>query len=82
MTHKTELTSEILYTDPQLIILFDALDELHTAVGEDRWQDLTTLNRRELITLLVELIYVAQETVSELDAQQEPPVKLRVLEKP
>ena len=28
MTHKTELTSEILYTDPQLIILFDALDEL------------------------------------------------------
>ncbi len=59
-----------LYTDARLDWLLEAVDELHTAVSEGELADLTSLNEFELQNWLRELIWVAQEALSEIERQR------------
>ncbi len=61
---------QIIYNDVRLAGLFQSLDELHTAVSEDRLRTVTPLTDTELIGWLQELIYVAEETLVEIQEQK------------
>lgn len=60
-----------LYIGDDLPEALDLLDQLHTAASEGRLPRATTLSCDEVISLLQELIFVAQETIDELATQQE-----------
>ena len=63
MNMKTELTNvQALYIDNRLADMYDVLDQLHSAASEGQWQLMTTMSKRELLSLLNDLIYTAQET--------------------
>lgn len=67
MNMKTELTNvQALYIDNRLADMYDVLDQLHSAASEGQWQLMTTMSKRELLSLLNDLIYTAQETIGEL----------------
>jgi hypothetical protein len=73
----------VLYNENHLADLFDALDELHSAVTEGQLPKVTSLNKRELLAWLRDIIYTAQETIEEIDQQRElwrEPM-LRIVEK-
>jgi hypothetical protein len=59
-------------------MVFEAMDDLHSAASEGQITDLTALDNRELVGWLQELIYTAQETITEIEeraaraARQEP----------
>lgn len=59
------------------------LDDLHTAISEGEMTGFTTLQRREVIKLLNEVIYTAQESITELESYEQPQTKpiLRLVEK-
>jgi hypothetical protein len=62
--------------------MLETLDELHTAASEGSTGDFTDLNTRELIGVLREMMFLAQETIEELQKTrtQKTPV-LRLVEK-
>lgn len=62
--------------------MLETLDELHTAASEGSTGDFTDLDKRELIGVLREMMFLAQETIEELQkaAPQKKPV-LRLVEK-
>lgn len=84
MNVNTELTNmQALYIDNHLADLFDMLDQLHSAASEGRWQMMTAMSKRELLSFLRDLVYTAQETIGELgEADARPNVVLRLMEKP
>ena len=57
------------YSEKQLFDLLDALDQLHSAVSEGQTAQTTLLNKRELLAYLRDVIYTAQETITELDKE-------------
>ena len=59
-----------LYIGDGLPDALDLLDQLHTAASEGHLPRATTLSQDEVIGLLQDLIFVAQETLDELGAQQ------------
>jgi hypothetical protein len=59
-----------LYFGDGLPDALDLLDQLHTAASEGHLPRATTLSQDEVIGLLQDLIFVAQETLDELGAQQ------------
>ncbi len=77
-----------LYTENNLAELFEVLDELHSAASDGQLNTVTTMNKRELVALLKDVIYTAQETLQELnkrDTRREEVRResvLRVVEKP
>ncbi len=77
-----------LYTENNLAELFEVLDELHSAASDGQLNTVTTMNKRELVALLKDVIYTAQETLQELnkhDSRREEVRResvLRVVEKP
>ena len=66
----TETNLTILYNEKYLADLFDAVDELHNAASDNRLQDATTLNDRELVAWLKELAYTTQETIEEVERRR------------
>jgi len=74
-------------TEIQLAEMFDVLDELHTAASENQLSTLTSLNRRELVAWLRDLVYTAEETIAEIEQDNAQPRKswhepiLRLVEK-
>lgn len=74
-------TLQLLYSDARLFDLIDMLDQLHSAAGEGYLNKLTTLETPELLEVLRELVYTAQETISELEASEQSDAKpaLRIL---
>lgn len=68
----------------RLRLAYDLLDELHSAICEDRWRRLADFeNAAQLISWLKEVSYIAQESINELEenrARRRP--ELRILEKP
>ncbi len=58
---------ELLYEGDRLEDLLDLLDELHSAASENRLQNLTTLSKPELLGMLQDVIYTAQETIREME---------------
>ncbi|MCU0512373.1 MAG: hypothetical protein MUE40_07360 [Anaerolineae bacterium] len=59
--------------------VLDLLDELHTAASEGTVTSLTGMNQHELLSLLREVVYLAQETMEEIQqnrAQKMPVLRL------
>ncbi len=73
---------DFLLTDAGLAAVYEVFDGLHDAASEDQLQELTTLDKRELLGWLRELVFTAQETISEIEnrsaraARQEPVLRL------
>jgi hypothetical protein len=77
------LNLAVLYNDQHMAELYDALDELHSAVCDNRLERITALNKRELVALLRDVIYTAQETIDELNQMDGwPEPVLRLVERP
>jgi hypothetical protein len=69
-THQTN--HDIRLSDARMAAVFEVFDDLHTAASEGQLEALTSLNSRELVGWLRELMFTAQETISEIEE-----VKLR-----
>lgn len=67
MGTQTQLNLQLLYNDARLVSLFEALDELHTAASDGTLHTVTTVGRVELVGWLRELMYTAQETITEIE---------------
>lgn len=67
-----------------LHLTYEFLDELHSAICEDRWRRLANFeSAAQLISWLQEVSYIAQESISELEANRACAApELRILEKP
>lgn len=53
--------------DDRLGDLYEALDALHTAASTGQLETQTSLNERDLIGLLRDMMYTAQETIQEIE---------------
>jgi hypothetical protein len=62
-----QLNLQLLYNETRLDRLGAALDELHTAASEGVLPAVTPLNSAELVGWLRELIYMAEETIVEIE---------------
>ncbi len=84
MTQKPQLTQmNVLYNDNRLADMMETLDQLHTAASEGHLELTTTMNRRELVALLRDVIYTAQETIGEIEKDTiRPEVVLQLVKKP
>jgi hypothetical protein len=86
MMQQPETNFTVLFNENRLADLCDVLDELHTAASEGTLQTINARDKRELLALLNDVVYTAQETIREINQQsrreekREP--KLRILEKP
>jgi hypothetical protein len=60
---------QIVHNDTRLAGMFQSLDELHTAASEGHLQMVTPLTNAELVGWLQELIFTAQETITEINLQ-------------
>lgn len=49
--------------------VLDMLDQLHSSVSEGALDQHAAVNRAELVSLLRDIIYTAQETIAELEEQ-------------
>ena len=65
---------KVLYTDVFLADLFKALDELHTAASENQVGALSPLSDGELVGWLQDLVYTAQETITEIELHKPKPM--------
>jgi hypothetical protein len=78
-------TLQLLYTDVRLLDLLEVLDQLHSAASEGYLESLTRLGEPELLDVLREVMYTAQETIAEIEQnnsmQQADEPALRVLPK-
>ncbi|MDX2161867.1 MAG: hypothetical protein SF162_11125 [bacterium] len=54
--------------------VLETLDELHDAASDGKIARLTSLSKRELLEMLHELIYTAEQTVAELEDQVGEPM--------
>ncbi len=59
---------QLLYNESRLSTLLDALDELHSAASDGNIRAVTSLTNAELIGMLRDIIYTAQETMEEIEA--------------
>lgn len=68
----------------QLDDVLDVLDQLHTAASEGQLAHLTSADKRDLTAYLRDLIYVAEQTIQEVNTPQQGQGQpmLRVLAKP
>lgn len=87
LSHKQQskvLTLPVISNTRRFDVVYDLLDQMHTAASEGNLPTFAGAPETEVVNWLRELIYVAQETVSEIEQQRptrcEP--KLRVLAKP
>ena len=80
---QTEITNmNILYNDEHLNDLLETLDNLHSAASEGQLELMTAMSKHELIAMLREFVYTAQETIREIDDKREIRPVLRIVEKP
>jgi len=56
-------------SDARLAAMFEVFDDLHTAVSEGQLEAITSMNNRELVGWLRDLVYTAQETITEIERQ-------------
>jgi hypothetical protein len=61
---------ELLYNGDRLGDLMELLDDLHTAASENTLSRFTTLGEQDVLGLLKELVYTAQETINEIEANR------------
>ncbi|MAS32588.1 MAG: hypothetical protein CL610_01190 [Anaerolineaceae bacterium] len=70
MTQIHQPNFQIVYNNTRLAGLFQSLDELHTAASEGSLPSVTPLSDVELIGWLQELIYTAEETITEIQEHE------------
>jgi hypothetical protein len=68
MGQMAQTNHEFLLSDVGLAAVFEAFDNLHDAASEGQLHTLTAMNKRELVGWLRELVYTAQETITELES--------------
>lgn len=59
--------------------MLEMMDDLHTAASDDELTEVTDMKRKELVSMLREVMYLAQETIDELQktrAQKMPVLHL------
>jgi hypothetical protein len=72
MLHLTPApTLHMVYKETHLNSLLDALDELHEAASEGDVNAVTTMSKADLMGLLRDIIYTAQETMVEIETHGE-----------
>lgn len=67
MFTKNEL--ELTYNGDRLDEMLELLDDLHTAASENTLNSYTTMSKHDLIALLKEVVYTAQEAINEIEHQ-------------
>jgi hypothetical protein len=70
---------DIRLSDARMAAMFEVFDDLHTAATEGQLEAVTSLNNRELIGWLRELVFTAQETISEIECAKigpQPAIRL------
>jgi hypothetical protein len=81
MTQKQQTDIRILqalFTDIRFESIFNALDRLHDAASSGKLAEVTNLSSEEVIGWLQDIIYTAEETVRELEA--DTPIEADVFE--
>jgi hypothetical protein len=76
-THQTN--HDIRLSDARMAAMIEVFDDLHTAASEGQLEAMTNLNNRELVGWLRELMFTAQETISEIESTRmygEPVIRL------
>lgn len=69
-TQQTQL--QLLPRDNRLDIAFETIDELHTLISEGNIEGFGEIqSRAELVKWLRDVIYTAQETIMELESDQD-----------
>jgi hypothetical protein len=63
---------QLRYTGDQIMDLYTLLDDLHSAASEGQIQAYTTLGEGDLLSLLHEMVYTAQETIYEIEKNRGP----------
>lgn len=61
---------ELNYNGDRLGDLMELLDDLHTAASENTLPRFTTLGEQDVLGLLKELVYTAQETINEIESNR------------
>ena len=64
---------QLLYNTARLSDLLDALDELHSAASDGNIRTVTPMSNAELKSWLTEVIYTAQEAMSEIESKNAEP---------
>jgi hypothetical protein len=67
MFTKNEL--ELTYNGDRLDEMLQILDDLHTAASENALNSYTTMSKQDLIALLRDVIYTAEEAITEIEQQ-------------
>jgi len=81
MAQKQNQKVTILYRDSYIANLFEGVDRLHSAASDGKMHELTSLTPQEMTSWLQELVYTAQETISEINRQSvRKEVVLRVID--
>lgn len=72
MSQKSTVTEHLLAAsrDLQIADVLEFIDDLHSAASDGHSQDFTGMTEAEVINYLRDLIYTAQEAVSELETAQ------------
>lgn len=65
-THADLHTNTLPCSRDALEEMLTRLDDLHTAASDNELNEATDMNRKELVSVLREMIYLAQETIEEL----------------
>jgi succinylglutamate desuccinylase len=68
-----QMNMDTRISDARMAAFFELVDDLHTAVTDGELDQVTTLPQRELVGWLRELVYTAQETITELESRQSRP---------
>ena len=69
------------YTEARLNWLLEAVDDLHSAASEGDLDTLTTLSDFEVVSWLREVMWVAQETLAEMEAHKNQEARLTLVRK-
>lgn len=69
------------YTEARLSWLLEAVDELHSAASEGELGALTSLSDYEVVSWLREVIWVAQEALTELEEHENQEPRLFLVRK-
>ncbi len=62
---------ELLYNGDRLGDLMELLDDLHTAASENTLPRFTSLGEQDVLGMLKDLMYTAQETINEIEANRQ-----------
>lgn len=63
----TQNELELIYNGDRLDEVLEILDDLHTAASDKTLKTYTTMTRHELVAMLRDVIYTAQEAISEIE---------------